>query len=121
MRKAAGIFMIVVGMALLALYAGLVFEFGIDFSGLSFGLFIISLPIIILPALFITGGIVCLKREYCRVCFSLALLPVVIMFSWVCLSRFSPFLAWFWFLIPMGIPAIIFVWLKRRGWQKYQI
>jgi len=120
MRKAAGILMIIVGVALLALYVGLMSEFGIDFSSLSFNLFIISLSIIILPVLFITGGAFCLKRKYWKVCFTLALLPVVIMFSWVCWSRFSPYLAWFWFLIPMGIPAIIFVYLRKREWQEPQ-
>ena len=119
MRKAAGILMIIVGMALVAVGVAFLSQFRFDITGLE-TFFALSIFYFIPGVLLVTGGGFCLRRRHWKLCFVSALLPVVVMFFFLCLSGFSPWLGAFWVLIPVGIPAIIFVWLRKREWSESQ-
>ena len=115
MRKAAGILMIIVGIALLVNFVPLLIEYGIATYDLPF-----SNLVMVISALFcVTGGVFCLKRKYWGVCFASALLLLVLSVLCSLGNEYTP-PSWSWFPIPVGILPIIFVCLRRREWQKSQ-
>ena len=111
MRKAAGITMIILGMAWL----------GIHVSGGAYD------PefhlLIIMSAVFlVTGGVFSLRRKYWKVCFASALFLFVPLYLWlIVLPDALPRLGWLrWVFMPAGILPIIFVCLGKRDWQEKQ-
>ena len=121
MRIAAGILMIIVGIALLGIFIPLLSEYGIATYDLPF-----SNLVMIISALFsVTGGVFCLKRKYWKVCFISALLLLVLsalflfILSVLCSlgSEYTP-PGWSWFPIPVGILPIVFVCLRKREWSE---
>jgi hypothetical protein len=121
MKKAAGVLMIVFGVAALSLFI-------VNVSGLIArpSEYIPTPPdyvyiiIATLAVLFITGGVICLKRKYWRLCFTLSLFLHIFMtllvfsqllfFSWMFLSWLS--------LIPVWILPLIFICLGKSEWQE---
>ncbi len=82
---------------------------------------------VVFHAFIITGGVLCLKRKYWRVCFASALLAVLIMIYWVYgFTRFSfpppsfpPFISYYLlFLVVTATLSIIFVCIRKREWQE---
>ncbi|MGB5926499.1 MAG: hypothetical protein WBH01_10560 [Dehalococcoidia bacterium] len=121
MRVAAGIILIIVGIALLVGFVPRFIEDGIGTYDLPF-----VNPVMVVSALFfVTGGVFCLRRKYWRVCFASALLLVglwVLLFFilavvWALLPPGTP-VWWIGVPIPVGILPIIFVCLRRREWSE---
>jgi hypothetical protein len=78
-------------------------------------------------AFIVTGGVLCLKRKYWKVCFASALLAVLIMIYWVYgFTRFSfpppsfpPFIvSYLLILVFTASLSIIFVCIRKREWQE---
>jgi hypothetical protein len=106
MRKAAGILMIILGVAAMGtfVYSGIQARYHLHFSVL----------MILLSVFVITGGVFCLRRKYWTVCFISSLL-----------LAFSANLLWAWFFglliylfMAGGIIPLIFVCLRKREWQE---
>ena len=123
MRIAAGIMMIVVGIALLVYFVPLLIEDGVGSYDLPF----VNLVMVISALLFVTGGVSCLRRKYWKVCFAsslllLVLLACVLVILWVVWSLLSPYAPVWWIVvpIPVGILPIIFVSLRKREWSQSQ-
>jgi len=114
MRIAAGILMIIVGMALLGTFVAVLGDYGIHAYDLAFNLFII-----ISTLFFITGGVFCLKRKYWKACFASALLLFALLIFWS--LSLPPGLSWLtWFFIPGGTLPIVFICLRKKEWQEIQ-
>ena len=121
MRIAAGILMIVVGIALLVNFVPLLIEHGIGTYDLPFS----NLAMVISASLFVTGGVFCLRRKYWKVCFASSLLLLVLsalllfILSVLCSlgNEYTP-PGWSWFPIPVGILPIVFVCLRKREWSE---
>jgi hypothetical protein len=123
MRIAAGILMIIVGIALLVNFVPLLIEDGVGTFDLPF----VNLVMVISALFFVAGGVFCLKRKYWRVCFAsslllLVLLALLLLILWVVWSLLPPYAPVWWMAvpIPVGILPIVFVCLRRREWQKSQ-
>ena len=121
LRIAAGILMIIVGIALLVNFIPLLIQYGFGTFDLPF-----SNLVTVISALFsVTGGVFCLKRKYWAVCFASALLLLVLtallifILSILCSlgNEYTP-PGWSWFPIPVGILPIIFVCLRKREWSE---
>ena len=112
MRIAAGIMLIILGMALLSVQVFVLIDIGIGAYDLSFDLFMI-----IFSAFFVTGGVLCLKRRYWGVCFASALFSVFFMIFYLAGSPYG--LNWLaWFFTILGTLPIIFVCIRKREWQE---
>ena len=123
MRKAAGILMIVFGLAALSLFivdvSGLITHPYEDIPTPPDYVFII---IATLAVFFIVGGVFCLKRRNWRLCFTSSLflhffMPVLIFskpffFSWLLLLWVS--------LISVWILPLIFICLRKSEWSESQ-
>ena len=119
MRKAAGILLIIFGVAAIGLsivnVSGLITYYSEyrqptppDY------LYIITAT---LGVLFITGGVFCLKRKYWRVCFTSSIFIHILM----TLSIFLPWTyLWWFYLIPVWILPLIFICLRKREWSESQ-
>jgi len=109
MRKAAGILMIILGMATIGF-----FVYGIQpYYGLAFNLLMIFSTVFI-----ITGGVFCLRRKYWIVCFISSLLfPCFVILLWMWILPYGLGL----FFIPGGIISAIFVGLRRREWHEFSV
>jgi len=118
LRKAAGILLIIFGVAAIGLSI-------VNVSGLityHIGEYIPQTPpdyLYIITAalgvLFITGGAVCLKRKHWGLCFTSSILIHIFM----TLSIFLPWTyLWWFYLIPVWILPLIFICLRKREWQK---
>lgn len=95
MRIAAGIMMIVVGIALLVNFVPRLVEHDIGTYDLPFS----SLILVASASLFVTGGTFCLRRKYWKVCFASALLLLV-------LSGLLILILWVvWSLLPPSTPV----------------
>jgi len=122
MRIAAGILMIIVGIALLVYFVPLLIQDGVG----SYGLTYVHLVMAISALFFIPGGAFCLRRKYWKVCFASSLLLLVVLalltvILWVISSMFPPYHPTWWVvLIPVGILPIIFVCLRKREWSESQ-
>jgi len=121
MRIAAGIMMIVVGIALLVHFVPLLIEDGVGSYDLPF----VNLVMVISALFFVTGGVFCLRRKYWKVCFASSLLLLVILvlllfILWVVWSLLSPYAPVWWIVapIPVGILPIVFVCLRKREWSE---
>ena len=121
MRKAAGIILIILGVAALSLFivnvSGLITNPYEDFMQTPPDyVFII---IATLAVFFIVGGVFCLRRKCWRLCFTSSLFLHILMtllifstllfFSWL-------FLLWL-SLTPVWILPLIFICLRKREWQ----
>ena len=121
MRQAAGILIIVVGIALLVNFVPLLIEDGVGSYDLPF----VNLVMVISALFFVTGGVFCLRRRYWKVCFASSLLLLVVLalvffILWVLCLLLPPYGPVWWMVvpIPVGILPIVFVCLRRREWQK---
>lgn len=114
MRIAAGIMLMILGVALLSLEVFLLVDIGIGAYGPSFDIFMI-----VFSAFSVTGGVLCLKRRYWGVCFASALFSALFMIFY--LANWADGLIWLTcFFTIQGTLPIIFVCLRRRDWQKSQ-
>jgi len=120
LRIAAGILMIVVGIALLVHFAPLLIAEGVGSYDLPF----INLVMAISALFFVTGGVFCLRRKYWRVCFAsslilLVLLAFLLLILWILYLLLPPYGPGWWMVvpIPVGILPIVFVCLRRREWS----
>ena len=112
MRIAAGILMLILGTTLLVSLVLVFIATGIPAFALAIDLFEI-----LCAAFLVTGGVFCLKRRYWKVCFSSALLAVVIMILVLTGPLYNP--TWLtWFVIITGILPIVFVCLRKTEWQR---
>ena len=120
MRKAAGILLIILGVAAIGLSIASV-------SGLITYYIKYNQPTppdylyIIIAAFavfFITGGVFCLKRKYWRPCFTSSLLLHVFMTLLLFIFPWAFFL-WLW-LIPVWILPLIFISLRKSEWSESQ-
>lgn len=112
MRISAGILMLILGITLLLSFVLVLIATGIPAYALSIDLFMI-----LSAAFLVTGGVFCLKRRYWKVCFSSALLAVIIMILFLTGPLHTP--TWLtWFVIITGILPIVFVCLRKAEWQK---
>jgi len=120
LRKAAGILLIIFGVAAIGLSI-------VNVSGLityHIGEYIPQTPpdylYIIIAALavfFITGGVFCLKRRYWGLCFTSSIFIHILM----TLSMFLPWTyLWWFYLIPVWILPLIFICLRKTEWSESQ-
>jgi len=123
MRIAAGILMMVVGIALLVNFVPRLIKEGIGTYALPF----VSLVMVASALFFVTGGVFCLRRKYWKVCFAsslllLVLLALLLLILWVLWSLLSPYAPVWWMVVPIpaGILPIMFICLRKREWQKSQ-
>jgi hypothetical protein len=123
LRIAAGILMIVVGIALLVHFVPLLIEDGVGTFDLPF----VNLVMVVSALFFVTGGVFCLMRKYWKVCFASSLLLLVVLallllIFWILWSLLPPYAPVWWMAvpIPVGILPIVFVCVRRRDWQKSQ-
>jgi uncharacterized membrane protein YphA (DoxX/SURF4 family) len=116
MRIAAGIMLMIGGMASLFCYVPF-----LQFMNVNLFVFDpIFIPLLMFSAAFVfTGGIFCLNGEYWKLCFAAALLAFLIMIYWIYaatggfshpLSAYPPFIT--------GTLPIIFVCIRKREWQE---
>ncbi len=123
LRIAAGILMIIVGVALLVSFVPRLIEDGVGTFDLPF----VNLVMVISALFFVTGGAFCLRRKYWKVCFAssllllvvLALLLLILWVLWLLLPPYAP-VWWMVVPIPVGILPIVFVCLRRREWRRSQ-
>ena len=121
MRKAAGILMVIFGVATIGIYIVNLIELRslAYYWHPPYQEFII---VIILTAFFITGGLFCLKRKYWPVCFTSSIFLHIFM----AMSSFEPLFfpllqaLWWMFLIPVWILPLIFICLRKREWSESQ-
>ena len=123
MRKAAGIILIILGMAAISLF--IVYVSGLITHPIEF----VSPPpdyvyiiIATLAVFFIIGGVFCLKRKYWRLCFTsslflhifmtLLIFSTLLFFSWMTFLWMS--------LIPVWILPLIFICLRKSEWSESQ-
>ena len=123
MRRAAGILMIVFGLAALSLVianvSGLIANPSAYIQTPPDYVYII---IATLAVFFIIGGVFCLRRKCWRLCFASSLLLHILMtllifstllfFSWM-------FLLWI-SLIPVWVLPLIFICLRKNEWSESQ-
>ena len=122
MRIAAGILMIIFGVATIGFH----FEFA-DYYVAPSNYLTVTLFTILAVVPIITGGVFCLKRKHWKLCFALSLwlLFFVILFYSPRASsviqghtRGGPPYGWVsCFLTVMGILPQIFICLRKREWQ----
>ena len=122
MRIAAGIILIILGMAAISLFI-------VNVSGLITHPYedIVSTPpdyvyiiIATLAVFFIVGGVFCLKRKNWRLCFTSSLFLHIFMTLLIFSNLF--FFSWMFFLwmslIPVWILPLIFICLRKSEWQE---
>ena len=122
MRKAAGIILIILGVAALSLFI-------VNVSGLITNPYedwmqtppdYVFIIIATLAVFFIVGGVFCLKKRNWRLCFTSSLflhfLMTVLIFS--NLFFFSWMLPLWLSLIPVWILPLIFICLRKGEWQE---
>ena len=111
MRKAGGILLSVLGIVLI-----MTTVLGLPEASTYIVMLGIYIVLIVWGAFLVTGGLLCLKRRYWRVCFSSALAAVFLMI--VYLTGPLDTAVWLdWFVIITGVLPIIFVSLTRKEWQ----
>ncbi len=128
MRKAAGIILIALGVLFISL---LIYSVGIPTSrapfdgsieGLYTGLFMVVFAVS--AAFHIGGGILCLCREYWRVCLASASFAVFIGFLGVVLFSLSGYsggnwIDWtVWAMLVAAVIAVIFILRTKKEWQE---
>ena len=117
LRKAAGILLIIFGVAAIGLsiatVSGLITYYReYNLQTPPDYLYIITAT---LGVLFITGGVFCLKRKYWGLCFTSSLFLHILM----TLSIFLPWTyLWWFYLIPVWILPLIFISLKKSEWAE---
>lgn len=123
MRKAAGIMLMINGAASLWFHVvGMLSEFRHIREPV-----ITILLSVVLYAFIVTGGVLCLKRKYWKLCFASALVAVLIMVYWVYgFTRFSfpppsfPsfIVSYLLVLVVTATLSIVFVCIRKREWQE---
>ena len=118
MRKAAGILLIILGVATIG---ALVFEMrerGYPVDVYSYSLLIIITELFVL---FVTGGVFCLKRKHWVLCLTSSILlhfsVVVLLPDFFPHSWGDSLPGWFPYLMPVTILPFIFIWLRKREWE----
>ena len=111
MRKAAGIMLIIVGMYLLVVEI-------INLNTMGSHLFRLSVLPIVLAALIVTGGVMCIRKRYWGLCLASALIAVFFVIRLLMIAY--RFLTWEWVLPILGILPIIFVCITRKEWKEIQ-
>ena len=120
LRKAAGILLIIFGVAAISLSIATVSGLITYYTEYNLQtppdyLYITAAT---LGLSFITGGVFCLKRRYWRLCFASSLLLHILMtlsifiFAWI-------FFLWLW-LSPVWILPLIFICLRKGEWSESQ-
>ena len=105
MRKAAGVMLIIVGVYIVVGEIAILYTVGSH-------LFALSVFPIILAALTVAGGILCIRRRYWVVCLVSALIPIYFVIRlFVIEYRFMP---WEWVLPVLGILPIMFIGIKSK-------
>lgn len=114
MRKAAGILMIIFGLA--RLVPSLLIDLRLGIRGFCDPYFV---SFFISAAFVVAGGIVCLKRKYWKLCFSSALVAFLLIVYYVA-GAYSTATSsgLFWLYTAMGILPIVFVSLRKREWSE---
>jgi len=119
MRKAAGILLIVFGVATIGALVFGARERGYPVDVYSYSLLIIITELLVL---LVAGGVFCLKRKHWVLCLTssillhlsvVVLLPDFFPYYW---RRSLP--GWFAYLMPVTILPFIFIWLRKREWQE---
>ena len=124
MRKAAGIILIIFGVAAISLFI-------VNVGGLITNPYedIVSTPpdyvyiiIATLAVFFIVGGVFCLKRKNWRLCFTSSLfLHIFMTLLLVSNLIFFPWMSFLWLsLIPVWILPLIFICLRKSEWSESQ-
>jgi hypothetical protein len=121
MRIAAGIMMMVVGIALLVGFVPRLAEDGVGTYDLPF----INLVVVTSALFFVTGGVFCLRRKFWKVCLAsslllLVLLAFLLLVFWVLWSLLYAPVWWMAVPIPLGILPIVFVCLRKGEWSESQ-
>jgi hypothetical protein len=126
MRKAAGILLIIFGVAAMILFI-------VNVSGLIRNPYehIVGVPpdyvfiiIATLAVFFIVGGILCLRRKCWRLCFTSSLFLHISITELIFSQLFSQLFFFEWMiplwlsLIPLWIIPLIFVSLRKSEWQE---
>ena len=107
MRKAAGVLMIVLGIATMG-----IFLYGVQpyYSAE------LKLLVILTTVFVITGGVFCLKRKYWVICVISSV--VLCCFSTMLSYVFFPYGLGLYLVVPGGFISLIFVCLRKREWQE---
>ena len=118
LRKAAGILLVIFGVAAIGLsivnVSGLITYHIGEYTPQAPPdyLFIITAA---LGGLFIAGGVSCLKRKHWGLCFTSSLFLYILM----TLSIFLPWTyVWWFYLVPVWILPLIFISLKKSEWAE---
>jgi hypothetical protein len=132
MRIAAGILLIIVGVALLTIFIPNMGEVVINYY-VAERLPGFNLAMVVLALFFVTGGVFCLSRKYWTVCFaSASLLFVLSLFAYTLFVllwshaahdalgvHLAPLPVWL-LQMAVGIPPAIFIYLRRNEWLESQ-
>ena len=120
MRIAAGILMIMYGVKTIGLFVVNVIGWG-DFLPIGWGWqyypLWMHLVAIISAVFIITGGVLCLKKKYWKICFASSLCLLFYMMLVEFWFRFPTYVG-IAFSIPWGILPQIFVCLRKSEWQE---
>jgi hypothetical protein len=119
LRKAAGILLIIFGVAAIGLsivnVSGLISDHT-RYNQLSPPDYLYII-VATSAVFFIIGGVFCLKRRDWRLCFTSSILLHILM----TLSIFLPWtFLWWFYLIPVWILPLIFICLRRSQWSESQ-
>jgi len=127
MRKAAGILLIVFGVAAISPFivnvSGLVTTLPVEYIDSTLPYYLhINIIICALALFFITGGVLCLKRKYWELCFTSSLLLHLCMVMFPTSFLFSfPWMFFLWVsLVPVWILPLIFICLRKSEWSESQ-
>ena len=118
MRIAAGVLMVIFGAWTMALSVAELVEFG-DINPDR----LLSVSLVFVAAIITTGGILCIRRRYWKLCFisSLLLLLLVVFFGPIPFAPL-PFGALSSLLaIVVPVLPLIFVCVRRREWQALHV
>jgi hypothetical protein len=122
MRIAAGIILILLGVFGLLGLIFLLQELVIRFSSIQFSAVFTIMWYIIPVALFVSGGVFCLRKKYWRVCLASASFAVfmavfTLVEPLVVLGRFV--MPWtVWFLVIGAVISIVFISLSKKEWHE---
>jgi hypothetical protein len=117
MRKAAGILLIIFGVAAIGLsivnVSGLI-TYYTRYNQLAPPDYLYII-VAALGVFFITGGGLCFRRKYWGLCFTSSILLHILM----TLSIFLPWtFLWWFYLIPVWILPLIFICLRKGEWSE---
>ena len=118
MRKAAGILMIIFGVAAIGISIYELSKRRYGFDVYSYSELVIMTELLVL---FITGGVFCLKRKYWGLCLTSSIFlhfwVMVPLVDFVPRSWLNSLPPWFPYLSPVTILPFILICLRKREWQ----